>query len=78
MVQNDPPDADWAEKVRMANVEAPTFEDPVPRWRFNQLLRAGFAPMIAEELAARKDIDLHRATELAQDAGPELAYRIVA
>jgi hypothetical protein len=62
----------------MAMAEAPTFEDPVPRWRFDQLIRAGFAPMIAEELAARKDIDLHRATELAQDAGPELAYRIVA
>jgi hypothetical protein len=34
--------------------------------------------MVAEELAARKDVDLHRATALAEDAGPELAYRIVA
>ena len=50
----------------------------VERWRTEELLRAGFDPAAAVEVAARFDIDLHAAIELI-DRGcpPELAARIL-
>ncbi len=50
----------------------------VERWRAEELLRAGFDPAQAAELAARLEIDLHAATELV-DRGctPELALQIL-
>lgn len=50
----------------------------VERWRADELMRAGFDPSSALELAARLDIDLHAATELV-DRGctPELALQIL-
>jgi hypothetical protein len=50
----------------------------VERWRADELMRAGFDPSSATELAARLDIDLHAATELV-DRGctPELALQIL-
>ena len=50
----------------------------VERWRAEELLRAGFDPEAAAELAPRLDVDLHTATELV-DRGcpPELALRIL-
>jgi hypothetical protein len=50
----------------------------VERWRADELMRAGFDPSSAVELAARLDIDLHAATELV-DRGctPELALQIL-
>jgi len=50
----------------------------VERWRTEELLRAGFDPAAAVEVAARFDIDLHAAIELV-DRGcpPELAARIL-
>ena len=50
----------------------------VERWRAEELLRAGFDPGAASELAGRLDIDLHTATELI-DRGcpPDLALRIL-
>jgi hypothetical protein len=50
----------------------------VERWRADELMRAGFDPSSAGELAARLDIDLHAATELV-DRGctPELALQIL-
>ena len=50
----------------------------VERWRADELMRAGFDPMSAVELAARLDIDLHTATELI-DRGctAELALQIL-
>jgi hypothetical protein len=52
--------------------------DRVERWRADELMRAGFDPSSAVELAARLDVDLHRATELV-DRGctPELALQIL-
>jgi len=38
--------------------------DVVMRWRFEELVRAGFDPSDALELASRDDVDLHRAVEL--------------
>jgi hypothetical protein len=50
----------------------------VERWRADELMRAGFDPASAMELASRFEIDLHRATELV-DRGctPELALQIL-
>jgi hypothetical protein len=50
----------------------------VERWRADELMRAGFDPSSALELAARLDVDLHAATELV-DRGctPELALQIL-
>jgi hypothetical protein len=50
----------------------------VERWRADELMRAGFDPSSALELAARLDVDLHAATELV-DRGctPDLALQIL-
>lgn len=77
---NVAPDADWREKVDSLNQPPDTdWDDAVPRWRFAELLRAGYAPRQAEELATRAswDVDLQQARELAAKAGPELAYEIL-
>jgi hypothetical protein len=50
----------------------------VERWRADELMRAGFDPSSAFELAARLDIDLHAATELLdRGCSPELALQIL-
>ena len=50
----------------------------VERWRADELMRAGFDPSSAIELAARLDIDLHAATELVdRGCSPELALQIL-
>jgi hypothetical protein len=55
-----------------------TEAERVERWRADELARAGYAPRIALELAARNDVDLHRAVDLL-DLGcpPELAAQIL-
>jgi hypothetical protein len=50
----------------------------VERWRADELMRAGFDPSSAVELAARLDVDLHAATELVdRGCSPELALQIL-
>ncbi len=50
----------------------------VERWRAEELMRAGYDPAAAAQLAARLDIDLHRAGELlAQGCTQDLALRIL-
>ena len=50
----------------------------VERWRADELMRVGFDPSAAIELAARFDIDLHRATELVdRGCSAELALQIL-
>jgi hypothetical protein len=50
----------------------------IERWRAEELERAGYPPSDAVELAARHDVDLHRATELlAAGCSPDLALRIL-
>jgi hypothetical protein len=55
-----------------------TEQERVERWRAEELMRAGFDPAAAVELASRHDVDLHRAAELI-DRGcpPELAMQIL-
>lgn len=76
---NAAPDKDWKEKVNAMLAPPADFDDKVPRWRYAQLMRAGFAPREAEELAARPhwEVDLHVATDLAEKAGHALAYEIL-
>jgi hypothetical protein len=55
-----------------------TERERVERWRADELMRAGFDPSSAVELAARLDIDLHAATELLdRGCSPELALQIL-
>ena len=50
----------------------------VEGWRREELLRAGYPAAAAAELAARTDIDLHRAIELVKrGCPPELAHSIL-
>ena len=48
-------------------------------WRRRQLERAGFSPLLAEDLAHDGRYDLHRLLELLEHGcSPELAVRILA
>jgi hypothetical protein len=62
-----------------AEVQDPQSElSQVERWRADELERAGFDARAAATIAARHDIDLHRATDLIQNGcTPELALQIL-
>jgi hypothetical protein len=50
----------------------------VLRWRFQELARAGYEAEAAATIAARADVDLHRATELLRQGCPaDVALRIL-
>jgi hypothetical protein len=50
----------------------------VERWRAEELMRAGYDPGAAHDLAARPDVDLHTARELLErGCPPELAAQIL-
>jgi hypothetical protein len=50
----------------------------IEAWRAAELERAGYPAKDAAQIAARHDIDLHRAVDLLRDGCPlELALRIV-
>jgi hypothetical protein len=52
--------------------------DDVQRWRFDQLLRAGYSERSARELAAHPEVDLHRACDmLAEGCSEETAVAIL-
>ena len=66
----------------MAQTELHVVEDTeiekIQRWRAEELERAGYGTRAAGRLAARQDIDLHRAIELLdQGCPPELAVKIL-
>jgi hypothetical protein len=47
-------------------------------WRASELIRAGYDPNVAVDLAERQDVDLHRALELVERGCPlELATQIL-
>jgi hypothetical protein len=55
-----------------------TERERVEHWRAEELIRAGYAPSDAVALAARHDIDLHRAVALIGQGCPyELAIEIL-
>lgn len=50
----------------------------IEAWRAEELGRAGYDVPVAEELAARHDVDLHRAVELLKaGCAPHLAREIL-
>ena len=50
----------------------------VERWRVEELMRAGYDPLTAGQIALRSDIDLHEAIGLlAQGCPVDLAVRIL-
>jgi hypothetical protein len=52
--------------------------EQVERWRAGELERAGYPREAAARLAARHDVDLHRAVELLErGCSPELALQIL-
>jgi hypothetical protein len=52
--------------------------DVVLRWRFDELVRAGYSREDAELLARNRDVDLHLATDLVRGGCPSgTAMRIV-
>ena len=62
-----------------AEVQTPHNElTQVERWRADELERAGFDARAAATIAARHDIDLHRASDLVRSGcAPELALQIL-
>ena len=55
-----------------------TEQERVERWRAEELERAGYHPDTAAELAARADVDLHRAIQLLERGCPlEVALEIL-
>ncbi|HVS85250.1 MAG TPA: hypothetical protein VHD91_06435 [Gaiellaceae bacterium] len=65
--------------MRMPAVEIVETElERVERWRAEALERAGYDSDAAKALAARLEVDLHRAIELLENGcTPELALRIL-
>jgi hypothetical protein len=50
----------------------------VERWRVEELIRAGYDPLAAGQIALRSDIDLHQAIGLLAHGCPvDLAVRIL-
>jgi hypothetical protein len=61
-----------------ADLTRPSEQELVERWRAEELERAGFGPLDAAEIAARAEVDLHRAIELIKHGcSPELAKQIL-
>ncbi len=55
-----------------------TEQELVERWRAEELQRAGFPEELAEKLAVRAEVDLHRAIDMIRDGCPaELAAAIL-
>jgi hypothetical protein len=55
-----------------------TESERVERWRAEELMRAGFDPAAAVEIAACFDVDLHNAVDLLERGCPtDLAVRIL-
>lgn len=66
----------------MSETEIYVLEDTellrIEHWRTEELERAGYSRRAAGRLAARHDVDLHRAVELVRrGCDPELALRIL-
>jgi hypothetical protein len=55
-----------------------TTEEKVEAWRLRTLIKAGYPQQLADELAKRNDVDLHRAVKLVEGGcPPRLAYDIL-
>ena len=63
----------------MSTVLLPETEiERIEQWRADELERAGYEPRAAATIAARHDIDLHKAVDLLRQGCPaELALQIL-
>ena len=66
----------------MSQTELHVLEDTelerIERWRAEELMRAGYGTRAAGRIAARHDLDLHRAVELLErGCSAELATKIL-
>ena len=58
--------------------ERETERSKVESWRLHVLIEAGYPVAAAERVAARSDVDLHRAVELVErDCPPDTAAEIL-
>jgi hypothetical protein len=73
----DPYDENWNDLVKAALAPPAELEDKVPKWRWSQLMSAGYSPRQSSTMALRRDIDLHQAVDLAEKAGSDVAYTIL-
>jgi hypothetical protein len=65
-------------EMSTAEVNVRTELDQVEHWRAQELVRAGYSPDAAGQLAARHDIDLHFAVDLVERGCPaDVALRIL-
>jgi hypothetical protein len=66
------------DQMPAAEVHEESEIERIEHWRAEELERAGFSPAHASKLAARHDVDLHRAVELVQRGCPaDLAFKIL-
>lgn len=78
--QSSRPNIDAEGGTRMALGIAERIEDgePVVDWRRDELIRAGYKPGVADDIAVRRDIDLHDAVALKARGCPStLAWEIL-
>lgn len=75
---NMKPDPNWKDAVELALAPPVEFPDKRTEWRYDQLRRAGYEIPAAIELSTTYEVDLHHAVDLADRAGPDLAYAILA
>lgn len=54
----------------------PSEADRVEAWRLKELVTAGYPIVVAEKIAARLDIDLHRAVDLITTGGCPLELAV--
>jgi hypothetical protein len=63
----------------VALLEDHSERDEVVLWRLRRLRAAGYGDEVAQKLAVRTDVDLHRAVDLVErGCPPDLAYEILA
>jgi hypothetical protein len=66
------------EQMPAAEVHEESEIQRIEHWRAEELERAGFSAAHASKLAARHDVDLHRAVELVERGCPaDLAFKIL-
>ena len=70
------PDPDYKEKIELGFSGVEIAGSSTVGWRFGQLIRAGFAPSNAVELAGLRTPDVRTIVGVASKAGPDLAYSI--
>jgi len=77
LISNEGPTPDLEGEIdrRLASIRDEA--DRVVGWRVECLVKAGASVRLAERIAAHREIDLHYAVRLVENAGPDTAKRIL-